>query len=240
MGSIFYAVALSMVTILASDSAFDSIRSLVFDSQISFDFYNIYSIDSFTIVALLISVLLLLISFFATKNLYRFFANSQLSKPLKWIIFSLCLAFLQPLIIRYVFERGSYHFMETSILIAVFFGFNYFGRKVNRFQYYFLLIICVSFFSSVSIYRWNYSKEQENRKLFANKLLSQNDITTDYYLKSIEHKLMDDKFIKYYVEVTKQPVEDKLVGEFITKLIYEACGESYTKVDRDFVKFKSE
>jgi hypothetical protein len=51
---------------------------------------------------------------------------------------------------------------------------------------------------------------------------------------------VDDKFIKYYVEVTKQPVEDKLVGEFITKLIYEACGESYTKADRDFVKFKGE
>ena len=65
-------------------------------------------------------------------------------------------------------------------------------------QYYFLLIICISFFSSVSIYRWNYAKEQENRKLFADKLLSQNDITTDYYLKSIEHKLLDDNFIKYY------------------------------------------
>ncbi len=217
MGSIFYMVSLSMVTILASDSAFDSIRSLVFDSQISFDFNNIYSIDSFTIIALLISVFLLLISFFATKNLYRFFVSSLLSKSLKWIIFILCLAFLQPLIIRYVFERGSYHLMETSILITVFFGFNYFGRKVNRFQYYFLLIICVSFFSSVSIYRWNYLKEQENRKLFANKLLSQNDITTDYYLKSIEHKLMDDKYIKHYFI---NPISLKSQFEKRLRLIY--------------------
>ncbi len=48
----------------------------------------------------------------------------------------------------------------------------------------------------------------------------------------------DDAFIKYYVDLTSQPVEDKLVGEFISKLIYEAVGESYTKVGRDFVKFK--
>lgn len=51
---------------------------------------------------------------------------------------------------------------------------------------------------------------------------------------------VDDAFVKYYIEQTGQPVEDRLVGEFITKLIYEACGESYTKNDRDFVKFSSE
>jgi hypothetical protein len=51
---------------------------------------------------------------------------------------------------------------------------------------------------------------------------------------------VDDKFIKYYVERTGQPVTDELIGEFITKMIYEACGESYTKLDRDFVKFKGE
>jgi len=50
----------------------------------------------------------------------------------------------------------------------------------------------------------------------------------------------DAEFIKYYVDCTKQPVTDELVGEFITKMIYEACGESYTKFDRDFVKFKGE
>ena len=217
MGSILYAVCFSMVSILAADSAFDSIRSLVFDSQISFDFNNIYSIDSFTIIALLISVLVLLISFFATKNLYRFYINSYLSNPLKWIIFIFCLVFFQPLIIKYVFERGSYHLIETTILISVFFAFNYFGRKVNRFQYYFLLIICISFFSSVSIYRWNYIKEQENRKLFSNKLLSQNDITTDYYLKSIEHKLIDDKYIKYYFI---NPISLKSQFEKRLRLIY--------------------
>jgi hypothetical protein len=51
---------------------------------------------------------------------------------------------------------------------------------------------------------------------------------------------VDDKFIKYYIEQTGQPVTDELVGEFITKLIYEAAGESYTKSDRDFVKFQGE
>lgn len=49
---------------------------------------------------------------------------------------------------------------------------------------------------------------------------------------------VDDAFIKYYVNQTAQPVTDELVGEFIAKLVYEANGESYTKADRDFVKFK--
>ncbi len=50
----------------------------------------------------------------------------------------------------------------------------------------------------------------------------------------------DAEFIKYYVNCTSQPVTDELVGEFLTKIIHEACGESYTKADRDFVKFKGE
>jgi hypothetical protein len=51
---------------------------------------------------------------------------------------------------------------------------------------------------------------------------------------------VDDKFIQYFVEQTGQKVTDEAVGEFITKLIYEACGETYTKADRDFVKFAGE
>lgn len=48
---------------------------------------------------------------------------------------------------------------------------------------------------------------------------------------------VDDKFIKYFVEQTRQEPKDELVGDFITKLIYEACGETYTKADKDLVKF---
>lgn len=51
---------------------------------------------------------------------------------------------------------------------------------------------------------------------------------------------VDDKFVKYFVEQTGQKVTDEALGEFITKLIYEACGESYTKADRDLVKFNGE
>ena len=51
---------------------------------------------------------------------------------------------------------------------------------------------------------------------------------------------VDDKFVKYFVEQTGQEPKDELVGEFITKLIYEACGETYTKADKDLVKFKGE
>lgn len=47
-------------------------------------------------------------------------------------------------------------------------------------------------------------------------------------------------FIRHYIKQTGQPVNDDLIGEFITKMIYEACGESYTKTDRDLVKFKGE
>ena len=51
---------------------------------------------------------------------------------------------------------------------------------------------------------------------------------------------VDDQFIKYYIEQTGQPVTDKLVGEFIKNMIYQACGESYTKTDRDLVEFKGD
>jgi hypothetical protein len=51
---------------------------------------------------------------------------------------------------------------------------------------------------------------------------------------------VSDVFIRHYIKQTGQPVSDELIGEFITKMIYEACAESYTKADRDLVKFKGE
>ncbi len=212
-----YCFLLSMAAILSADSAFDSLRSLVFDSQISFDFKNFYSLDGFTFIALLISVFVLLISFFACKNLYYFFIKSNLSLLLKLIVFTVCLAYLQPVIIKYLFQRNIYHIVESLLLLTVFMLFIKYTKHTNRFQYYFLLIILISLFSSLSIYKWNKEKEQENRKIFAIKLLSQNDITTDYYLKSIENKILNDKYIKYYFI---NPLSLKSLFEKRLRLLY--------------------
>jgi two-component system nitrogen regulation sensor histidine kinase NtrY len=46
-----------------ADAAFDSIKSLVFDSQVSFDIRNIYSINLFTLLGLLLAFMLLLIAY---------------------------------------------------------------------------------------------------------------------------------------------------------------------------------
>lgn len=186
------------LSVLAADSTFDSIRSLVFDSQINFDLNNIYHTNIFTLIAIVISILLLLVTFLVSSMLFRMIARSKEKTKLYFLMYVLVLLYVQPVLVRYLFERGHYYFFESTLYLITLFGYHYLKTKLNRFQGYFLMITLLSFYSSINLYHWNHVKEEENRKLFANKLVSQNDMATEYFLKSVEQKIITDKYVKFY------------------------------------------
>lgn len=184
--------------IFVAHQAYNFIKSLVIDSQISFDINDIYSIDVFTYFALIVSIILLLIVYFVCRNFTRAYRRSQ-RKPWHYIIYAALLGFYLLISLR-LFDDSWFRFFSVMLVTLTFITFKLVIKKLNRFQQYFLVINIISAFSAIWIYKWYYNKELDNRKLFAIKQIAQNDITNDYFLRNIEKKIGSDKFIRDYFQ----------------------------------------
>lgn len=182
----------------AIDSAIDSTHSLVFDSQISFSLKNIYNLNIYTFFGIVITVLLVTIIHLCVKTCYLFFRQNKWNTWLTGLAILIIVFIVHKLIIQFGFGRGNMYYIGSTVVAASFLLFDVFLGKTNRFQHYFFLVILISFVSSYALNYYSNHREYESRKLFANKLISQNDITTEYFLKDIERKLAAEKQIKYY------------------------------------------
>ncbi|MFY8021236.1 MAG: ATP-binding protein [Bacteroidia bacterium] len=196
---IIHLAFVSWLTITIADGAFDAIKSLVFDSQISFDINNIYALDSFTFLGLLLAVMILLLAYQLSLRLFKLLLKDGLSIPEKLIILGSVFYFLHPFLVRYLYERGLYFPIGSSSLIFTFLAFRAIVvERVNRLQQYLIMVLVLSVFTSFFIYYWSFKKEQDNRILFAGKLTAQNDINTELFLKTAERRLREDRYFKGY------------------------------------------
>ncbi|MES2560551.1 MAG: ATP-binding protein [Bacteroidota bacterium] len=182
---------------ISAHIAISFIRSLAIDSQISFDINNVFSINFFTYVGLIVCILILLSIYFITRNFIRFLKTA---KQYTYVTYAaIVAAFIGYAVVVHVWlEKDLFHTIITVVMLVTFFIFKSLRLKLNRFQQYFFVIFIIAFISSVSINHWLNVKEIENRKLFAAKLVSQNDITTDYFLRNVEKKIVHDEYIKDY------------------------------------------
>lgn len=192
-------VFLTWLSIVLADATFDSIKSLVFDSQISFDVKNIYSINGFTFLGILLSFLLLFLCYQMFEKWYVFLKLAKLSFYEKFFIVGLVFFFIHPFLVQYLFERNSSYTLSSSILLFSFILYeNLAVYYLKRFQRYFLFIMLLSIITSVTLHHYSSIEEEENRFLYAAKLVSQNDVNAEYFLEDIEKKIESEKILKNY------------------------------------------
>ncbi|OYU96283.1 MAG: hypothetical protein CFE21_07735 [Bacteroidetes bacterium B1(2017)] len=189
------------LTMVLADGAIDSIKSLVFDSQISFDIKNIYAINAYTFLGLLLAFMLLLVTWQMVQRLYKNLQKPELNFYEKFFVVGLIFYFFHPYIVIYLFERKALYSYASSLIIFVFLAYRHWViQKLNRFQQYFVLVVLLSIFTSITIYYYSNIEEEEGRFLYAAKLVSQNDVNAEYFLEDVEKKVAGSKIIKtYYV-----------------------------------------
>ncbi|MCG9879153.1 MAG: ATP-binding protein [Bacteroidia bacterium] len=192
-------IFLTWLSMVLADAAFDSIKSLVFDSQISFDVKNIYSINGFTFLGILLAFLLLFLCYKMFEKWYVFLRLASLSFYEKFFVVGLVFFFLHPFLVQYLFERNSSYTFSSSILLFSFILYENFAvNYLKRFQRYFVFIMLLSVITSVTLYHYSTIEEEENRFLYAAKLVSQNDVNAEYFLEDIEKKIESEKILKNY------------------------------------------
>lgn len=187
------------ISVVLCDASFDSIKSLVFDSQISFDIKNIFGINEYTLLGLLLAFLLLLVAYHMVMRLYHLLVSKQASFYEKFLVVGLALYFLHPFLVFYLFERNvSYLFASTALMVTFLAYRHWATQRTNRFQQYFILVVLLSIFTSVTIDYYSRIEERESRFLYAAKLVSQNDINAEYFLQNAETQLPSDRMVRGY------------------------------------------
>lgn len=209
-------VIYGILSIFSANAVFSSIKSLAIDSQISFDINNISAINAFTYFAIAICIIQLLVVYFISRNFTRAIQKFKGNKAWPWAI-SATLALAYLLIANKIFEHDILRYWSVVIVATVFIVFKLLTPKLNRFQQYFIVIFIISSYSAASIWHWYNVREQDNRRLFAVKQISQTDITNDYFLRGIDKKIKRDNYIKDYFE---NPILIKSQFEKRTRQLY--------------------
>lgn len=206
LGSMQHLGFAALVTMVLADAAFDSIKSLVFDSQISFEVKNIYTINLNTFLGLMLAFLILLCTYLMLNRLYLLFIKPGIHVLEKLIVIGLVFYFLEPYLVIYLFERNaSYIYASNLLILSLGMYIHFIKQKLNRFQQYFLLILLLSLFTSLTINYYNSIREQSRRVLYASKLIAQNDVNAEYFLADVEKKITSGKLVKEYYLNVKSP-----------------------------------
>ena len=198
-GNIWPVIGYGVLCIFSADMVFSAIKSLTLDSQISFDITQIYSINVFTYFAIAVCIIQLLVVYFISRNFTRAVKKYNGQPIWIWVVAAI-ISLTYLLIANKVFEHDIFRYWSVLLLTGAFVTFKLSIPKLNRFQQYFIVIGIISSYSAFIIWHWHNVRERDNRKLFAVKQISQNDITNDYFLRSIDRKIKRDNYIITYFE----------------------------------------
>lgn len=191
-------ISLLFLSLASAHLAFSSIKSLTIDSQISFNVSNFALVNQFTLVGIIVAILLLLSVYFICRNFVRTTQSRDEKNIVLMGIVGVFITLTYTLFVKYYFKTDTFQLLLPVSILATFILFKLFIKQLNRFPQYFVVVFIISGFISITITHWVNIKERDNRKLFAGKLVTQNDITTDYFLRTIEKKIADDKNITDY------------------------------------------
>jgi two-component system nitrogen regulation sensor histidine kinase NtrY len=187
-----------VLSIMGAHVSIVSIKSLAIDSQISFDISNLFNITFFTYIGLLVVIVQMLTVYFVIRNFNRIWEAAAKPVKMNGYFVLLTLLGLYAFIMNLSILITAFQIFATTALFITMLFYKKINSQLNRFQQYFGLVFIIALFSAIGIQHWTSKKEHEERKLFAVRLISQNDITTDYFLRNIEKRINQDAFISEY------------------------------------------
>ncbi|NQY68266.1 MAG: GHKL domain-containing protein [Flavobacteriales bacterium] len=172
----------------------DLFISLIIDSNISFDISNFTDINEYSILGLT-GVALLNFSFFLLcDRIIRKINELNLSEKV----------LIQGSVLALGVHLGLHHFYGYRDLILVFWcvpiiGTIYYFRSNSKSKYSLYNVIVLLFlfglFSSHTLLKYTKNKEHSGRERLAKKLAVEKDPITEYKLREIGRKLIEDKFL---------------------------------------------
>lgn len=188
-------------------------KTLVLDSTISFEVYNILSLNQYSLLGLVCIALLLVSHFLIARNIFT--GLLTIATPRKWV-----LGFAALYGLLFAVAAVNSFFIESLVFSALWsIAFVYILYTMQQRDSSLAvrnLILYVAFYSILSTFlieNLYERKERNQRKFFSGKLVSERDFVAEYLFEDIASRIGSDAFIRNFFTnpiLSKKEVTDRV------------------------------
>ncbi len=182
------------------------VSSLILDSIISFDLGNIFSLDFYSIVGLIV-ILVFVGSYFAFFDYFtRIIFRKSRSFP-AFIFISLVGLAVAWFILSYL--PGSYYIASGFNIVCL--ALYYYKPRFFRFNKITFTLACItvtSLFLSIILSKYNAQDESDDRQQIATSVITERDYFAEYLFSNIHDGIQQDNYLKNYftLPIISEPV----------------------------------
>lgn len=232
----FRRLALSLVIFLAffwSSWIITSLFSgLIKNSNIPFSINNLFSLNHYTYIALIIVGLLLFIYFLFADNVVSLLKDFQLTNKQYILIF--CIAAAIHSAILHLLGILDLIIVLWPLVLIIIIALIKQKEKVYPFSGIVFLVFLFSLYAMHIFVKHTTIKEIESRKIFAEKLAAEQDPVAEFLYQDIEKKLINDSILISYINGVEKQTE-----EFEKRLKQEYFSGFWEKYDVRIALFDS-
>ena len=211
---------------LISGSMLWIFRSLVMDSVISFEVYNILSLTQYSIFGILCITLLLISHFLFSINVFRRLIDLDVS-----LIFLIICSIVVGDAFVWLFYDA--HFLESILFTAIwdlfFILIGYFifrnSKELLTTQNILIFILLYSILSMFLIENMYVHKERNKREFVAEKLLAGHDYIAEFTYDDIAERIDDDKVVRNYF--VHKPATSRDIHDRVNSLYFSGYFSKY-------------
>ncbi len=199
-------------------------RSLIFNSDIVFNFNNILNLTAYSFIGLAITSALIFTYYLLILIIVRKALIWLNNKEFILIILSNVLLFL----IIYLIQRFSVLYLLVPLIIIITIWF--LSKKTKRIfnlRITAIFILVFSVFITFLLNEYNEIKERNTRKLLALKLAEERDPTAEYLFGKIADKIKSDKVLKEYISRVSDNKVELQTKKYILNEYFKGYWKNY-------------
>lgn len=212
-------IVVSILLVVMTFTAANIIRSMVADSQISFDVINFFTLNIYSVIGFIV-LCCIAIGYFLTSQILIFFLKSFYPKNFSWLYLFIAVAGLLYLSFQQGISNAGFEILILGWLIMYLFlmvsgNLTLSLKKINSSK----LIFWLFFFSLIIagiIVLENSKKELRNRERYAETLATKTDPTNETLLNTLltefRNEYLADNFYRFRDKVDNQFLKDSLVN----------------------------
>ena len=227
--NIFMNIATAVIVLVVLYAIFFFIRnllqSLIIDSNISFEIFNILSLNIFSLFAFVIFSLLLGVFIFIAFQFISILSNALKFKH--FAISFLCSSIFP--FAYFLFSNSDINIISIIFLFAIISSviFIIYKKLEEKYYFYILTALFTALFSTFFIIKTINQKHDNEAKLSASELLEERDAIAELLLKDIKKSLINDETIKTYIQTPNYERTEEKIRKHLEQKYFKGYWNKY-------------
>ncbi len=193
-------------------------KTLVIDSVVSFEVYNILGLNAYSLLGLFCMALMMALHLVVVKFVHQYVNRNNVSLGGVALLLGLVVVALLSVVIQnFYFESLIFTVVWTASMYVVFFLL--FNTDITLSARNIIgTIVLYSLFSTFLIENLYEKKERNQRVFFSGKLVSEHDYVAEYLFEDVAKRVSEDAFLKSYFSnplITKKQLTDRIASLYM-------------------------